>query len=229
MLQRILFRKSETEDLSIKEILFISCFFSCTLLVGRAVYTGQTACAFLLWNLFLAFVPFAVSQWLTRNPAIIKSGWKTVLVLLTWLLFIPNSFYILTDLFHLGTFSSAPKWFDLLLIFSFAWNGLLLGILSVRDIEKIVEANWGRGFSLLLLFAVMWLNAFGVYIGRYLRFNTWDVLVQPLSLFSDMLHILFHPLQNRTEWGMISCYGLFMLLIYITLKKLGEGFYSKSH
>ena len=145
-------------------------------------------------------------------------------ILFTWLLFIPNCFYIITDLFHLDTFDSAPKWFDLLLIFSFAWNGIVLGIVSIRRVETMVERSTGHNFSLLIVFAVMWLNAFGIYIGRYLRFNSWDIVTQPFSLFKEMFEVLFHPLTNKMEWGMIGVYAVFMTVLYITIKKLGENF-----
>jgi uncharacterized membrane protein len=136
----------------------------------------------------------------------------------------PNSFYILTDFFHLGQFAAAPKWFDLLLLLSFAWNGLLLGIASLRKIEMIAETIRGKGFSLFIVFIVMWLNAFGIYIGRFLRYNSWDIIVQPFSLFREMFEIIFYPFDNKMEWGMIGCYAVFMTLLYITIKKLGENF-----
>ena len=142
-----------------------------------------------------------------------------------WLLFIPNSFYIITDLFHLTHVDSAPKWFDLLLLFSFAWNGIVLGIVSIRRTEIILESITGRSFSLFIIFIVMWLNAFGIYIGRYLRFNSWDILTQPFSLFKEMFEVLFHPLRNKMEWGMIAVYAVFMTMLYITIKKLGENFH----
>lgn len=224
MLQKILLTKVAKDSLCIRDILFISCGFSCMLLVGRAAFTGLVTYGFLLWNLSLAVLPYLITQWISARPGIHKSKIKLSLAIMAWLLFVPNSFYILTDLFHLDRFDSAPKWFDLLLLFSFTWNGLLLGVLSIRMIEKIVELVWGSSFSLILLFAVMWLNAFGIYLGRYLRFNSWDVIAQPLSLFREMASVLLHPINNRMEWGMISAYAVFMLLIYITLKKISEHF-----
>ena len=86
--------------------------------------------------------------------------------------------------------TAIPLWFDLALIFSFAWNGIVLGIVSIRSIEMILERITGRGFSFFIVFFVMWLNAFGIYIGRYLRFNSWDIVAQPFSLFKEMFEIL---------------------------------------
>jgi len=224
MLRRLFVVGNLSFVLAMQQWLIISCGFSCLLLSARVMVTGYTTYLFLVWNLFLAFVPYAITQWLWTHSWVAKNKWKLAALLLGWLLFIPNSFYILTDLFHLDEFDSAPKWFDLLLIFSFAWNGLLLGIISVRKTEMILEIVTGRRFSLLIVFVVMWLNAFGIYIGRYLRFNSWDIVMQPFSLFREMFEVIFHPLRNKMEWGMIAVYAVFMTVLYITMKKLSENF-----
>ena len=88
----------------------------------------------------------------------------------------------------------------------------------------ILEIVTGRRFSLLIVFVVMWLNAFGIYIGRYLRFNSWDIVMQPFTLFREMFEVIFHPLRNKMEWGMIAVYAVFMTVLYITMKKLSENF-----
>ena len=179
MLLKFFLKRNLYALVSIKLWLLISCGFSCLLLSARVMITGHLTYVFLVWNLFLAFLPFAITEWLWKFIRNEKSKLTLVAFMLLWLLFVPNSFYILTDLFHLEKFHSAPKWFDLLLIFSFAWNGLVLGILSVRKAELILETFSGRGYSLLIVFIVMWLNAFGIYIGRYLRYNSWDIVMQP--------------------------------------------------
>jgi uncharacterized membrane protein len=225
MLYKLISKKDISFNLTMQHWLMVSCGFSCLLLCARIFITGDMTYLFLVWNLFLAFIPFAITQWLPGNSRFVKCKMKMAIVLLVWLLFIPNSFYILTDLFHLDKFDSAPKWFDLLLIFSFAWNGIVLGIVSIRRTEIILESITGRSFSLFIIFIVMWLNAFGIYIGRYLRFNSWDIIAQPFSLFKEMFEVLFHPLRNKMEWGMIAVYAVFMTVLYITIKKLGESFH----
>jgi uncharacterized membrane protein len=224
MLYKSISKKDFSLNLNMQQWLMVSCGFSCLLLCARIFITGDMTYLFLVWNLFLAFIPFAITQWLPGNSRFVKRKMKMGIVLFVWLLFIPNSFYILTDLFHLDKFDSAPKWFDLLLIFSFAWNGIVLGIVSIRRTEIILESITGRSFSLFIIFIVMWLKAFGIYIGRYLRFNSWDILTQPFSLFKEMFEVLFHPVRNKMEWGMIAIYAVFMTVLYITIKKLGENF-----
>ena len=225
MLYKSIREKDISLNLNIQQWLLISCGFSCLLLCARIFITGDLTYLFLVWNLFLAFIPFAITEWLPTLERFAQRKRELAIVLFVWLLFIPNSFYILTDLFHLDKFDSAPKWFDLLLIFSFAWNGIVLGIVSIRRTEVILESISGRRFSLFIIFIVMWLNAFGIYIGRYLRFNSWDIIAQPFSLFKEMFEVLFHPLRNKMEWGMIAVYAVFMTVLYITIKKLAENFH----
>jgi uncharacterized membrane protein len=221
---RFILERNTSALLTMKKWLIISCGFSCLLLAARVIITGYLTYVFLAWNLFLAFLPYAITEWIWAHPRVAKNKVMLSGLMSLWMLFIPNSFYILTDLFHLDNFHSAPKWFDLLMIFSFAWNGLLLGLMSVRKTELILEVISGRGFSLFIVFMVMWLNAFGIYIGRYLRFNSWDIITQPFSLFNEMFEVLVHPVRNKMEWGMIMVYAFFMTVLYITVKKLGENF-----
>ena len=203
-----------------QRLLFTSVGFGFLLLTARTVYTGGLTFAFLVWNLFLAFVPYFLSYTLTQRPAWIESKWKFASIFIAWLLFVPNSFYMITDLFHLYDSYSVPRWYDLLLIFCFAWNALLMGILSVRHMEKIVQAMWLYRFDWFFVYPVMLLNALGVYIGRYLRFNSWDIVSNPFWLIADMVHLLLHPVQYKSGWGMIICFSFFLSILYMTLRKL---------
>lgn len=200
--------------------LWLSVCFSMLLLIARVLVTGYLTYLFLPWNLFLAYIPLAITLWIQRDIRLLEKQWKFVLLLLAWILFIPNSFYIITDLFHLTHVDTAPKWFDLLLLFSFAWNGLLFGLLSVRKMEVFTNIQWGARFSGIFVFVVMWLSAFGIYIGRYLRYNSWDVLTDPFSLLSETGEMVLHPFTYGVAWGMTLCYAAFMCLLYFTVKKL---------
>ena len=210
---------------AINEWLLASCGFSCLLLLGRMIVTTSLQYIFLPWNLFLAFIPYWITSRMIANSRVTGKEVKLFVTLSVWLLFIPNSFYIITDLFHFTNIRSAPKWFDLLLIFSFAWNGIVLGIVSVRKVEVLLSSLLkNKSFSVFIVLVVMWLNAFGVYIGRYLRFNSWDIITNPFDLASDIGYMMIHPFRNAYSWGMILCYSLFMTFLYFTIKKLSESF-----
>jgi uncharacterized membrane protein len=204
--------------------LLLSCFFSIGLVAVRVVYAKQWTFVFLLWNLFLAFVPYFLTRSAMRRPQWIESNGRFALLFAAWLAFIPNSFYIITDLFHLEERKAVPLWFDLALIFSFSWNGLLLGLVSLRQMELIVRCKWPTLKEWQFVYPMMLLNAFGIYIGRYLRYNSWDVITNPFQLTEDVLYLLAHPLRNRFDWSMILCYAVFMSLVYVTIKKTSQSF-----
>ena len=215
------FQRSYANKSEIEKVLILSCLFSFSLAFARVMYTGQLMFLSLIWNLFLGFIPYLLSRFLMQHIQWIETKWKFALTTIAWLLFIPNSFYIITDLFHLEERSVIPLWFDLALIFSFAWNGLILGVLSVRQMEKIWETKW-QWSELFFIYPVMLLNAFGIYIGRYLRYNSWDVISNPLGLSEDVIYLLLHPIRHRFDWSMIFCFSVFMTLLYLTIKKLSK-------
>jgi uncharacterized membrane protein len=178
--------------------------------------------AFLAWNLFLAYVPLFIANWLSRHEGVMRKKLTLILSISAWLLFLPNSFYILTDLFHLQTAAGNRAWFDLTLILSFAWNGILFGIISIWKMEMLLKKMNGRIVSVVVIFSVMWLNAFGVYIGRFLRFNSWDVIVNPFPLATEIFDMIINPCDYKTAWAMSLCFASFICILYYTMKRLTD-------
>jgi uncharacterized membrane protein len=205
-----------------EKLLLLSCFFPIALTIARILYTGTPLFLFLIWNLFLALIPYLVSRFMIRSVHWVESNWRFVAGSVLWLLFIPNAFYLITDLFHLEDRSRIPLWFDLALIFSFAWNGMLLGMLSVRQMEVMVQVRYRLRYEWLFVFPVMLLNALGIYVGRYLRYNSWDVITDPRGLTEDMLWLVVHPVRNRFDWSMIMCYALMLSIVYMSMKRIRE-------
>jgi uncharacterized membrane protein len=205
-----------------ERILFLSCAFSILLWAIRFVVTGSVMHGFLIWNLFLAYIPYRITNYLGKAAGKIKERLTFWFIFFSWLVFIPNSFYIITDLFHLDEGRAAPQWYDLALIFSFAWNGIILGIISLHKMERIVEEKFNRKIKWLFVYGIMWLNALGIYIGRYLRFNSWDIITNPFGLSADILYLCVHPFRNFMEWAMIFCFSVLMTFIYLMVIRLNK-------
>ena len=202
--------------------IFISSSFSIVLLAIRIVVSHRLSYAFLAWNLFLAYVPLIIANWVNRHETVVRKKTTLFLSISAWLLFLPNSFYILTDLFHLQNLPGSRPWFDLILILSFAWNGILFGIISIWKMEMLLKRTNGQLLSTLLIFAAMWLIAFGVYIGRFLRFNSWDIIFNPFPLFTQIIDMIINPYDYKTAWAMSLCFGCFIGILYYTMKKLTQ-------
>lgn len=215
--KRLFFLQTETDRLLVPSMLF-----SILMVVASLSHTSYPGSLFLVWNLFLAYIPYAITNWLQNKPDWIETRWKFATVFAAWLFFVPNTFYILTDLFHLGEVHNLPLWYHLIMLISFAWNGLLLGMVSVWQMEKIVALFWGPYTKWFFVYPIMWISALGVYIGRYLRFNSWDVITDPFHLLKDILVIIIHPIEYKYVWGMVLSFSVFMTLVYFVLKRIGK-------
>lgn len=186
--------------------------------IFRFLYTGSRTFLFLNWNLFLAFIPWALTSMVIIWPELQKSRITLFVLLCAWMLFFPNAPYILTDLFHLRLNSSMPIWFDLVLILSFAWTGLLFGFLSLWDIERILQKFMNRSKVIIVSFVLLVIGSFGVYLGRFLRWNSWDVLTEPHGLIYDIGDRFIHPIEHPRAWGMTILMGIFLNMIYLSFK-----------
>lgn len=212
----------EMDRNKLKQIVFLLLLsvFCFLLSVFRILYSDTFHFIFLNWNLFLAFVPWFLTSILIIKPKFQKFKILIFIVLLVWLLFFPNSPYILTDLFHLKHQSSMPIWFDLILILSFAWTGLLFGFFSLMDIEMILGKFFKKKIIILISILFLFIGSFGVYIGRYLRWNSWDILKEPFLIFYQISDKIINPLNNLNTWGMTLFLGLFLSIIYLTFRIL---------
>lgn len=194
----------------------VLCSFAFIQSIFRVVLTGSVKYLFLNWNLFLAFVPWLITSLVSgrsfkRNKAVLAG------LLLIWLLFFPNAPYILTDLFHLKS-GNGIIWFDLILILRFAWAGLMFGLISLVDIEVLFSEATNKSLSRTIPVFILFISGFGVYIGRYLRWNSWDVLLNPVVLFQQVSECFSNPLEHPRTWGMTVLLGFFLNLVYWSLK-----------
>ena len=176
-----------------------------------------------MWNIFLAWVPLVFTLAIRRQlrvPA--PRPWKLRVAGTAWLLFFPNVPYICTDLVHLTPPRVGNFWIDPVLILLFAMNGLLLGFISLYLMQDVVTRQRGTiaGWSFDAL--VIGLSGLGVYIGRFLRWNSWDLLTNPLHVFQH----LFEWSANRPTLQHLviftALFGTFLFLTHVMLHALTQ-------
>lgn len=184
------------------------------LIIGFRIHlTGSRMFLFFVWNLFLAVLPFLSSEVAIYFSSKNKRYSALSFVLLT-ILFLPNSPYIITDLFHLRQREEMPLWFDTLVIFSVALSGLALFYAALFSIRTIIAHYWGRFWAETMVVMVALLCSFGIYLGRYLRFNSWDVLSNPNELFDGIADRLINSSIHTRTVGVTLLYGAFLLVGY---------------
>ena len=207
-----------------KEVMFLAfvSIFCFAFSVIRLLYTGSKLFLFLNWNLFLAFIPWFFSSLLIIYPSLRKKNLLVFLVLGIWMLFFPNAPYILTDLFHLKRNLVMPIWFDLLLILSFAWTGLMFGFISLWNIEKVLNGFIKKNWVIFISTGLLFVGSFGIYLGRYLRWNSWDIIQQPLELVYDISDRVTSPYKHPTAWGMTILMGVFLNIVYWSFKVIKQ-------
>jgi uncharacterized membrane protein len=203
---------------SIQKLSAIFIAFIIALLACRALYVGYISYIFLLWNLFLAWVPFRLSLLFKKIKR--KQPWKQILVFALWLLFFPNALYIVTDLIHLDNASTVPVWFDAILIFTSSVTGLLFAFASLHKAEVFLKQRMNmalvKNFAPISLFA----GSFGVYIGRFLRWNSWDVVTNPFILLHQIGACFYSPVQHYKSWVVTLLLTCLFSLLYFSIKKL---------
>jgi uncharacterized membrane protein len=200
---------------SFDKLLYSFIAFIAGLILFRLFYFHSWHFVFLLWNIFLAWLPYLFSRFLKVEQA----GWKQVLLLGLWLLFLPNAFYIVTDLVHLRHPSIVPLWFDAAIIFSAATAGLIMALIAVYRVEKFLVQKFTKRQVGLTIPAVLFLSSFGVYLGRYLRWNSWDIIANPAELFLSIAGRVTAPQDHLRTWGMtLVLTGIFSLLYYLGKK-----------
>jgi uncharacterized membrane protein len=163
---------------------------SLVLATARSVRTGEHFYDFLAWNLLLAWVPLVLA--LALYDAYRRHAATPLLLALGagWLLFLPNAPYIVTDYVHLTTPRAAPFWFDMLLVSTAAWTGLALGTVSLLLVHLVLRSAIGRGLAWAGVVAALASSAFGVYLGRFVRLNSWDVVARPRAVADQIAGIV---------------------------------------
>lgn len=174
---------------------------------------------FLAWNLFLAWIPLLFIKWVwemeNRKPA---PFWLLAVYLSVWLLFFPNAPYIITDLKHLRAVPENMIWYDALMIFTFSLAGFLTGLYSIRIVHRIVAHRWNGRLAWLAIAGSMVLSGFGVFLGRYGRWNSWDIVTQPGALARGIYHSMRDPLAIKHT----LTFSFVLMLLYFAFHIFAE-------
>jgi uncharacterized membrane protein len=163
-------------------LLGLGSFFCVALVLVRNVHTGNVNFRYLIWNLFLAWIPFALAVFVYDRWRRVGGGVVLFALAGLWLLFFPNAPYIATDFVHLSHDPLSPFWFDAVTIASFAWMGLLLGFASLYLMQTVVRQWRGPAAGWAFAVVAIGLGSLGIYLGRFLRLNSWDALEHPSVL-----------------------------------------------
>ena len=228
------------ERLLLAAVLAVSSVVALGVLALRIAYTGTAGYSFMVWNLFLAWIPL----WLAAAIAVVGRGGRRAFGLvaglgMVWLLFFPNAPYLLTEFIHLDADyavrerpvrllagvspgKAAPAWYDAALILMFAWNGLLLAFVSLHLVQQVVRRLAGAAWSWAAAVIVLALSAFGMSIGRFQRWNSWDLFSRPTELLADVMGRMLNPIDHPRTTAVTVIFGSFLLMAYLAVQAIGR-------
>jgi len=188
------------------------------LLLVRMMGSGTNRYLFLIWNIFLAWLPYVFSNFLPRY--LNKANWKQWMLLASWLLFFPNALYIVTDLVHLRADTNIPWWYDTMLLFLSSITGLLLAFKSLFQVEHFLQQKFKSRDLRFVLPSLLFIGSFGVYLGRFERWNSWNIINQPLGLFENILQCFLNPVQNWRVWCITTVFSLVYSMLFYSMRLL---------
>jgi uncharacterized membrane protein len=183
----------------------------CLLWMGRAAMSGSLYFGFLLWNLLLACIPMLISHWLIARRKVQTQGRIMPWIwLAAWLICFPNAPYIITDLQYIADEKLAYGWYDIVMLFAAALTGLHAGYRSLQQVTETWQHRFGGWWPRLFLPVVYGLSGLGIYLGRELRFNSWEVLTQPGAIADACLRMLFYPDAHLRGWAFTVLFALLL-------------------
>jgi uncharacterized membrane protein len=199
-----------------------ACAFCLALLAYRIHWSDRTSFYFLSWNLALAAIPllFAAAALMMSRA---RWTYPSLGMLIPWLLFLPNAPYILTDLMHLKVRAPIPLWYDLVMLLSFALTGLLLGFLSMMCAERVLLKVFKRPVVMAIHGAVLFLCGFGIYLGRFLRWNSWEIATRPRSFLYLVGDRVLDPTEHGKTWAVTVLIGTLLIIMYALVRGVGAG------
>jgi uncharacterized membrane protein len=196
--------------------LLLSTLLAAGFFAFRVAYSGRWYYDNLPWNLFLAWVPYFCSLWAAawyrRHP---DRWWMLLVPGTVWLVFFPNAPYIVTDFYHLEKRPPIPLWYDIGLIATFAWTGCFLAIASLRTMQFLVGKVANRITSWVFVAIALGLSGVGVYLGRFERWNSWDLFLHPGKVLEDLTAPLLNPMENLRFLGFSLMFTAILLVIYL--------------
>jgi uncharacterized membrane protein len=197
--------------------ILLSSMLAMAIFVVRVYFSGSYRIyANLVWNLFLAWIPYLFSLLAVALFRLFPKQWWMLLAPgAVWLAFFPNAPYIVTDFFHLVQRPYIPLWYDILLLTTFSWTGIFLTIASLRSMQSLVRSYLGSFLSWLFVAGSMGLCGLGIYLGRFERWNSWDLLTHPKSILKDVAIQLIDPLSNLGFFGFTMLFTAFLLICYL--------------
>ncbi len=196
---------------------FISMFGIVLVLLRQFLETDKTF-LFLLWNFFLAGLPLIFSSIMVQMSRNRYNRQWIIFLGLVWLVFLPNAPYMLTDYIHVMYGDRGYWMLDAFTLSWFAVAAFAAAVISLNDVSGLLLTRFNRYQVSMIVFTICLMCSFGIYLGRDLRFNSWDVIMRPKAIVSETVVRLSNPMADFATWVSAGIIGLLLFLVYQGMK-----------
>lgn len=188
-------------------------------LLAYRLASGSGDLDYLLWNLALAWVPFVVAL---AVDDVRSTPLRLQLPLLAvWLAFFPNAPYLVTDLIHINPDDTgAVSLLGDATLVSVAPAGLALGFSSLMLVERAVRERFGGRLALVVAVLSLAAASLGIYLGRVIRLNSWDILTRPRVVGSVLRQLVRDPLAHPTAAALTVVLAAALSVLYLRFRRL---------
>ena len=176
----------------------------------------------LLGNICLAAVPMLFSS-AFRAANVRKRPLLAYIFLFLWLLFLPNAPYIMTDLIHLAPHDNVPLWYDLAMLWFCAGTGVLFGYLSLMDVQNVIDRRFSKTVGWAVACGSLMLCGFGIYVGRFLRWNSWNAITNPIQLVKSMIGVFIDSGTHPHPVPVTLIFGIGLIVGYMALRVIATS------
>ena len=168
--------------------LFFASVIASIFVIAKGEAFIKTGIGYLIWNLFLAWIPYLISDYFIKKETPLS---RFVPLFIIWLIFFPNAPYVITDVIHIYG-QTGNLHINSLIFFFFGWLGLILGMISLLEIAQYLKSHTKKVATEATIFGICILSSFGIYLGRFERWNSWDIISHPGEIFSGIFNALDH-------------------------------------
>jgi uncharacterized membrane protein len=189
-------------------------FVCLALLAVRVLATGTTRYGFVIENLGLAWVSLLFCWLLVKNLARENwLNWKNIILTILFLVFLPNTWYVLTDFIHLKSTTEISLLYDIALLNFFVLSGFILGCTCLYMFHLELLKRLKSWTSWLIILGLILASSFAIYIGRDLRWSSWDIVSDPGGFLASVSDRILDPFGHPRT---LNVTGIFFIAITTT-------------
>lgn len=194
-------------------------FLTVFLYLARSALSGGFGVySYVLINLLLAWLPVVFAWLLVQELKLRRWGsWQCIVLSLLWVVFLPNAWYVLTDYIHIQAFGQPGRVYDILMFSALSLSGMALGFASLCLVHKELIKRYGQVWSALWVGVVIFASSFAIYLGRELRWNTWDIIRDPSGLAITVSDRVVSPLDYPGTLSITLLFFVFLSTVYIAV------------